>query len=79
MDLAGIHAMNQRIGFPAVDSLVKELFSIQFRRSDIVARWYSGDEIVIVFDGETDSAAHKIGQLREKSTEKGMRNGTTRR
>lgn len=43
-----------------------------FRRSDVVARWYSGDEIVILFDADEVGAGRKIEQLIESAAEQGM-------
>ena len=51
IDLNHIYELNEHLGYNEVDRRVKEMFSVSFRRSDIVARWYSGDEIVILFDG----------------------------
>ncbi len=72
IDLVGVHDLNKQHGFEAVDALVRSLFSIPFRRSDIVARWYSGDEIVIVFDGGLDAAVRKIDELQTKGAQVGV-------
>ena len=43
-----------------------------FRRSDVVARWYSGDEIVILFDADRSVAQRKIAQLEESAAKQGL-------
>ncbi|MDP6776072.1 MAG: hypothetical protein QGI83_04840, partial [Candidatus Latescibacteria bacterium] len=51
---------------------VKAMFSIPFRRSDVVARWFSGDEIVILFDSERDGAEMKVAELVESGKDQGL-------
>ena len=63
IDLDYIHRLDQELGYTEVDRRVQSTFSVPFRRSDIVARWYSGDEIVILFDSERDGAERKMEEL----------------
>lgn len=63
IDLDYIHRLDQELGYTEVDRRVQSTFSVSFRRSDIVARWYSGDEIVILFDSERDGAERKMEEL----------------
>lgn len=72
VDLAGIHDLNDRLGYREVDRRVKAAFSMPHRRSDVVARWYSGDEIVILFDSGQTGAEHKIAQLEELAARHGL-------
>ncbi len=72
IDLDEIHSLNRDLGYTEVDQRVKATFSIPFRRSDLVARWYSGDEIVILFDSDVDGAELKIAQLREAARKNGL-------
>ena len=53
-----------------MDRRIRAAFSIPLRRSDIVSRWYSGDEIVILFDSDSDEegAARKLSDLEESAT-----------
>ena len=69
IDLDDIHGMNHRLGYTEVDRRVKQAFSIPFRRSDIVARWYSGDEIVVLFDSDRKGAEKKVEELRRRALE----------
>ena len=72
IDLDEIHSLNRDLGYTEVDKRVKSTFSIPFRRSDLVARWYSGDEIVILFDCDVDGAELKIFQIREAARKNGL-------
>jgi GGDEF domain-containing protein len=72
IDLNKIHDLNEELGYAEVDRRVKETFSVPFRRSDVVARWYSGDEIVILFDSNEEGAERKIRQLEAAATQQGL-------
>ena len=63
IDLDRINELNEQLGYSVVDDRVRATFSVPFRRSDVVARWYSGDEIVILFDPDRQGAELKIGEL----------------
>ena len=62
IDLDGIGDLNLELGYSEVDRRVKSIFEEFGNSSEIVARWYSGDEIVLVFDDLIDSD-HRIQQL----------------
>jgi GGDEF domain-containing protein len=72
VDLNDIHTLNHQLGYPEVDRRIRATFAIPFRRSDLVARWYSGDEIVILFDSDRLGAEHKLGELRESAGRHGL-------
>jgi GGDEF domain-containing protein len=72
LDLNDIHSLNHELGYVEVDRRVREAFAIPLRRSDIVARWYSGDEIVILFDSDLAGAEKKMEQLMESSQRHGL-------
>jgi GGDEF domain-containing protein len=72
IDLDDIHSLNERFGYSEVDRRVRSAFSIPFRRSDLVARWFSGDEIVILLDCDREGAELKITQLRESALRYGL-------
>jgi GGDEF domain-containing protein len=69
LDLDGIHDLNHQIGYSKVDTRIREAFGIPLRTSDIVARWYSGDEIVILFDTNVDGAEAKMRELSKSAAE----------
>lgn len=72
LDFDRIHEMNARLGYRAVDERIRETFSIPFRSSDLIARWYSGDEVVILFDGEIDGALRKMRELEVSARGNGL-------
>ena len=72
LDIDGVHDLNHRYGYSEVDRRIKNAFSIPFRRSDIVARWYSGDEIVILFDADVAGAKRKIRDLEASAGRYGL-------
>jgi len=49
LDLANLGLLNLKWGYTEVDRRVKAAFSCLSQGEDFVARWYSGDEIVILF------------------------------
>ena len=72
IDLDDIHNLNERLGYSEVDRRVKAAFSVSFRRSDVMTRWYSGDELVILFDADRIGAERKIGELTESARNQGL-------
>ena len=73
IDLDKIHVLNNELGYTAVDARIQASFSaISLRRSDLVARWYSGDEIVILFDSDRPFADSKIADLQESAKAQGL-------
>ena len=72
LDFEDIHGLNQAIGYRAVDERINRTFSIPFRSSDLIARWYSGDEIVILFDGALAGAMHKMRELEASAAAHGL-------
>jgi len=67
IDLDDIHGRNLQWGYVEVDRRIKKAFAIPLRRSDIVARWYSGDEIVILFDSDEQGAVRKVEELKRSA------------
>ena len=72
LDLDDIHRLDQELGYSEVDRRIKATFSVPFRRSDVVARWYSGDEIVILFDSQRDGAERKLVELADSARRQGL-------
>lgn len=70
IDIDDVHGMNERWGYEDVNRRIREAFSVYFRRSDIVARWFSGDEIVILFDADSQGARLKLAQLTESAAQR---------
>jgi len=72
IDLNKIHSLNESLGYDEVDRRVNEAFAIRFRRSDVVARWFSGDEIVILFDSDLIGAERKVEELQASARKQGL-------
>ncbi len=72
IDLDRIHELNREKGYAEVDRRVKAAFSIPLRSSDVIARWYSGDEIVILFDNDRESALQKLQELQASAAAQGL-------
>ncbi len=72
IDLDRIHHLNEEVGYTEVDRRVKAAFAIPFRRSDVVARWFSGDEIVILFDSDRSGVERKLEELEESAREQDL-------
>ena len=71
IDLDGIGDLNLELGYVEVDRRIKSIFNGFSISNEIVARWYSGDEIVLVFDDLTASD-HRIQQLYKEAEEAGI-------
>lgn len=55
VDLEAIHTLNLLYGYAEVDERVRAAFDTPWRNEHTVARWFSGDEIAIVFDANTSA------------------------
>lgn len=61
LDLDGIHTLNQQLGYEEVNRRIHATFQdAGLRHSDIIGRWYSGDEIVIITDGDPQAIIDKL-------------------
>jgi GGDEF domain-containing protein len=72
LDFDRIHELNARLGYRAVDERIRKTFAIPFRSSDLIARWYSGDEVVILFDGDLEGARRKMRELETSASDNGL-------
>lgn len=72
IDLDDVHGLNASLGYQEVDRRIQSAFAIPWRSSDIVARWYSGDEIVILFDNDYEGAEIKINELKASASDNGL-------
>lgn len=72
LDLDNLHHLNDQYGYEEINRRIRAIFSIPFRRSDLITRWFSGDEIVILFDADEEFARRKIDQLEEAARQQGM-------
>jgi GGDEF domain-containing protein len=72
LDFDRIHELNNLVGYKEVDKRIRASLDIKLRASDFIARWYSGDEVVILIDGAVDVANKKIKLLRDNAHENGL-------
>jgi hypothetical protein len=71
LDLNGIGDMNLQYSYSEVDRRIRMTFGLIRGSGDLVARWYSGDEIVIVFN--TGREPYRImARLRENARKYGI-------
>lgn len=71
IDLDGIGDLNLELGYAEVDRRIKSIFNGFSNSNEIVARWYSGDEIVLVFDDLT-AFDHRLHQLYKEAEAVGI-------
>lgn len=55
IDLDDIGDLNIKLGYTEVDRRIKSIFRCFRNSNEVVARWYSGDEIVLLFDDLSNS------------------------
>lgn len=68
LDMNSIGSLNLLHGYAEVDRRVRAVFVSFHDHQDIVARWYSGDEIVILFTGTNNPRAvmlHLVHRARQ--------------
>lgn len=71
IDLDGIGDLKLELGYAEVDRRIKSIFNGFCKPNEIVARWYSGDEIVLVFD-DLAASDHRIQQLQYEAESIGI-------
>jgi len=74
VDLEAIHSLNLLYGYAEVDARVRATFDTPWRNLHTVARWFSGDEIAVVFDEETSTKqAHmQMCELESRAQAQGL-------
>ena len=73
-DLEAIHSLNLLYGYAEVDARVRAAFDTAWRHQHIVARWFSGDEIAIVFEQEagTEQARAYMCEIENRAHAQGL-------
>ena len=71
LDLDDIGSLNLSFGYSEVDRRVRSLFAEIKDDRAIIGRWYSGDEIILIFDDDF-SAQNGLSSLYNKSLECGV-------
>ena len=70
IDFDNLKILNKEVGYVKVNHIIKNIFSTyKFRQSDIVARYFSGDEIVILTQGDVQGM---INRFKEHCKDKRM-------
>jgi diguanylate cyclase len=74
VDLEAIHSLNLLYGYAEVDARVRATFDTPWRNLHTVARWFSGDEIAIVFDeaSSTEQARAQMCELESRAQAQGL-------
>ena len=73
LDFDRIHELNHEVGYEEVNRRIRAVFDGSLRRSDLVGRHFSGDEVVVVLDTDDRAIAHKLLEgLRNRAGEHGL-------
>ena len=59
IDLDDLHTANQTWGYGKVNDLVRNTFRLR-RESDVIGRWFSGDEILLLMDTTDKEGAEML-------------------
>lgn len=71
-DIDGTGALNQRLGYEEVNRRVRASFAPAFRITDLVGRWYSGDEILAVIPHDSRMLVGLIARLSRQAEANGL-------
>lgn len=63
LDLSHMRLLNARLGYEEVNRRVRRTFTPAHRRTDLVGRWYSGDEILIVLPHDPTALSGLVVRL----------------
>jgi GGDEF domain-containing protein len=73
LDLDRVHELNLLYGYAEVDRRIRAAFSSNTRRSDMwAARWWSGDEVLLVLDCGVGQAEVVVGRLQQLAQQQGL-------
>ncbi|MBI3098419.1 MAG: hypothetical protein HYY93_09290 [Planctomycetes bacterium] len=72
LDLNGVHALNGILGMEEVNRRVRNSFALAFRHTDLVARWFSGDEIVVILPDDATATRGLTQRLQREASEHGL-------
>ena len=62
IDFCDVGRLNEKLGYTLVNRLFNNIFrGFTFRKTDIVGRWFSGDEILIItFEGDVEMLLYRF-------------------
>ena len=73
LDFDRIGELNKELGYEEVNGRIKETFQQSIRHSDVLlGRWYSGDECLVLVDGDTTAAEAVLDRLRMHAQGQGL-------
>ena len=73
LDFDRIHELNHEVGYEEVNRRIRAVFNGSLRRSDLVGRHFSGDEVVVVLDTDDRAVAMRLLEgLLNKAREHGL-------
>lgn len=72
LDIDGVHTLNGILGMEEVNRRVRDSFALAFRHTDLVARWFSGDEIVVILPDDATATRGFTERLQREASEHGL-------
>jgi diguanylate cyclase (GGDEF)-like protein len=68
LDLDNIHKCNEQWGYEVVDTKIKA--SLKCRKNELLGRWYSGDELIIIVS--TEEAVATYSRIQKQLEDNGL-------
>ncbi|MEW6745923.1 MAG: hypothetical protein AB1486_24550 [Planctomycetota bacterium] len=72
LDFDRVRELNDCLGYREVNRRIRACLSLRRRRSDLLARWFSGDELVILFDTTVRGARLRMRQYLLAAASQGL-------
>lgn len=72
LDIDGTGELNRRLGYEEVNRRVRASFACAFRVTDLVGRWYFGDEILAVIPHDSSMLIGLIPRLSREARANGL-------
>jgi len=71
-DLDQLHDLNGHLGYEEVNRRVRHSFAPALRQSDLVGRWFSGDEILIILPDDSRLLWGLVQRLQREAESQGF-------
>lgn len=72
IDIDDMHGMNAQLGYEETNHRIRSMFDISRRESDLIGRFFSGDEILCVSGTRKKDARALLNRLRKKAAGLGI-------
>ncbi len=72
IDIDDMHGMNARLGYEETNRKIRSMFDISRRESDLIGRFFSGDEILCISGTRRKDARALLKRLKIKATGLGI-------